>query len=310
MAWRSTGSSGASPAPGASASRWRTAAGAWAGSVAASVGGAPMVGMPWRTSPATWPIMARPRRSRTPCGKSSACQAWPRTEAEPSARTSAAARQRTHDEGFGGRSARPIRWHTRSHRTPFRDLFLSKLLELPFVHAGHPVPAFLGRWADPRVAENVGITQGVQVRPVLVDPCVYVISFADGPVAGDEDVNAVCHAFEQPQRGEVVLDRVSAVQVEHRNQDIGKHVAGDENAVLLDQQRRVARGVRLVLDDPYRRTIPRDLRRICWKAGDEAEQVQRYLLGELRRQNLGDADLPVRIRQQISDISRAAGCAV
>ena len=37
------------------------------------------------------------------------------------------------------------------------------------------------------------------------------------------------HVLEQAQRGKVVLDRVSAgVQVEHRNQDIRKHVAGDE----------------------------------------------------------------------------------
>jgi hypothetical protein len=28
-----------------------------------------------------------------------------------------------------------------------------------------------------------GVTQGVRVRPILVDPCVYLISFADGPVA-------------------------------------------------------------------------------------------------------------------------------
>ena len=42
------------------------------------------------------------------------------------------------------------------------DLSLSELLELPFVHAGYPVPAFLGRWADPRVAGNLGVTQGVR----------------------------------------------------------------------------------------------------------------------------------------------------
>jgi hypothetical protein len=70
-------------------------------------------------------------------------------------------------------------------------------------------------------------------------------------VTRDEDIDIVCCALEQPQRGEVVLDRVRAVvQVEKRDQDIGKHVAGDKNAALLDQQRRVARGVRLMLDDP------------------------------------------------------------
>ena len=53
----------------------------------------------------------------------------------------------------------------------------------------------------------MGVTQGVRVRPILVDPCVYLISFADGPVAGDEDIDVARHALEQPQRGKVVLDR-------------------------------------------------------------------------------------------------------
>jgi hypothetical protein len=35
----------------------------------------------------------------------------------------------------------------------------------------------------------MGVTQGVHVRPILVDPCVYLIRSADGPVAGDEDID-------------------------------------------------------------------------------------------------------------------------
>ena len=53
-----------------------------------------------------------------------------------------------------------------------------------------------GRWADPRVAENNGVTQGVHVRPILLDPCVYLISAADGPVAGDDDIDVVRRALE------------------------------------------------------------------------------------------------------------------
>jgi hypothetical protein len=55
-------------------------------------------------------------------------------------------------------------------------------LELPFVHAGQPILAERGRWADPRVAGNTGVTQGMHVRPILVDPCAYLISVA--PLAG------------------------------------------------------------------------------------------------------------------------------
>ena len=143
----------------------------------------------------------------------------------------------------------------------------------------------------------MSVTQGVHVRPVLVDPYVYLISSADGPVAGDEDIDVARRALEQPQRGEVVLDRVrGVVQVEHRNQDIRKHVAGDEDPAFLDQQRRMARGMRLMLDNPDLRAIPGNLRHLGRKAGNEAEQVQRYLPGDVRRYKRGDAVLPARVR--------------
>ena len=120
----------------------------------------------------------------------------------------------------------------------------------PSCTSADPLPAGLGRRADPRVVGNTAVAQGVHVRPILVDPCAHLIGSADGPVAGDDDIDVARHALEQPQRGEVVLDRVGGVQVEHRDQDVGEHVAGDENPAFLDQQRRMARGVRLMLDDP------------------------------------------------------------
>jgi hypothetical protein len=188
---------------------------------------------------------------------------------------------------------------------------LGETLELPCVHARQPIVC--GRWADPRVAGNMGVTQGVHIRPILVDPCVYLIRSTDGPVAGDDDIDVARHALEQPQGGEVVLDRVSGVvQVEQRNQDIRKHVAGDENPAFLNQQRRMAWGMRLMLDNPDLRAIPRNLRRLGGQAGNEAEQVQQYLLGDVRRYQLGgDAGLHTRIRQPpISDSGRAASRAV
>ena len=157
----------------------------------------------------------------------------------------------------------------------------------------------------------MSVTQGVHVRPILVDPCVYLISSADGPVAGDDDIDVVRHALEQPQRDEVVPDRVSGVvQVEQRNQDIRKHVAGDENPAFLNQQRRMARGMRPMLDNPDLRAIPGNLRRLGGQTGNEAKQVQRYLLGDVRRYQLGDAGLPTRVRQPISGSGRAASRAV
>jgi hypothetical protein len=179
------------------------------------------------------------------------------------------------------------------------------------MHAGQPILAERGRWVDPRVAGNTGVTQGMHIRPILVDPCVYLISSADGPVTRDEDIDVVRRALEQPQHGEVVRDRVrGVVQVEQRNQDIRKHVAGDENAALLDQQRRMARGMRLMLDNPDLRAIPRNPRSFGGQTGNEAEQVQRYLLGDVRRYQLGDAGLE-RLRgaarsstRRLADVAR------
>ena len=129
----------------------------------------------------------------------------------------------------------------------------------------------------------MAVTQGLHVRAIQFDPCAYLISSADGPVTGDEDIDVVRHVLEQPQPNEVVLDRIRGVQVGERHQDVGKHVAGDENAALLDQQRRMALGMRRMLDDPDFRAIPRNLRSFGRQTGDEAEQVQRYLVGDLRR---------------------------
>jgi hypothetical protein len=112
----------------------------------------------------------------------------------------------------------------------------------------------------------------MHVRPILVDPRADLISSADGPMTGDEDIDVARRALEQPQPGEVILDRVrGVVQVEHRNQDIGKHVAGDEDPAFLDQQRRVARGMRLMLDDPDVRAVPGNPRSVGGQAGDEAK---------------------------------------
>src|SRR5258708_27088261 len=72
----------------------------------------------------------------------------------------------------------------------------------------------------------------------------------------------------------------------------------------------MARGMRLMLDNPDLRPIPRNPRRLGGQAGNEAEQVQRYLLDDVRRYPLGDAGLPTRVREQLSDSGRAAGRAV
>jgi hypothetical protein len=66
--------------------------------------------------------------------------------------------------------------------------FLGELLGLRFRHAGQPIPAERGRWADARVIGSMAVTQGMHVRSILLDPCAYLISSTDGPVTGDEDI--------------------------------------------------------------------------------------------------------------------------
>jgi hypothetical protein len=49
--------------------------------------------------------------------------------------------------------------------------------------------------------------------------------------------------------------------------------------------------MRLMLDDPDSRAIPRNLRDLGWQAGNEAEHVQRHLLDDVRRYQRGDTRL-------------------
>jgi hypothetical protein len=60
------------------------------------------------------------------------------------------------------------------------------------VHAGSQSLPYVA--LEARVAENIGVTQGVHVHPILVDPLVYLINSADGPVAGNKDIDLAPHA--------------------------------------------------------------------------------------------------------------------
>ena len=130
----------------------------------------------------------------------------------------------------------------------------------------------------------MAVTQGMHVRSILFDPCAYLISSADGPVTGDEDIDVVRHALEQPQPNEVVLDRVIAASRSGNGIRTSESMSpATRTPRLLDQQRRMALGMRRMLDDPDFRAIPRNLRSSGGQTGNEAEQVQRYLLGDFRR---------------------------
>ena len=45
----------------------------------------------------------------------------------------------------------------------------------------------------------------------------------------------------------------------------------------------MARGMRLMLDDPDLRAVPRNPRGLGGQCGDETEEVERHLVGDVRR---------------------------
>ena len=49
---------------------------------------------------------------------------------------------------------------------------------------------------------------------------------------------------------------IGAARVEQRDQDVGEHVAGEQDAPVREQDRGVADGVRLMLDDLARQGFP------------------------------------------------------
>ncbi len=49
---------------------------------------------------------------------------------------------------------------------------------------------------DPGIARLTAVTQRLNVRAILVDPCEYLISSADGSVAGHHNVDVACHTLE------------------------------------------------------------------------------------------------------------------
>lgn len=137
--------------------------------------------------------------------------------------------------------------------------FFDEELSLPFMRAGQPILAERGRWADPRVLGNTAVPQGLHVREVKFDLGVRPINSTDGPVTRDENFGVVRHTLEQLQCSDVIFDRGCGVVVRERDEDVRKHVASDENATILDQQRRMTRDVRLMRDNPHPRPIPRNV---------------------------------------------------
>ena len=173
-----------------------------------------------------------------------------------------------------------------------------EVLALPLVHADQP--SLLGR-SQTWVVEAAAIAQRLHVHPIQVESRAELTSVPDAAVTGDDHVDT--DGLEQVQGGEVIRDGVSgAAEVQHRDEQVREHVAGYEHTTVLDQQRRVTRRVRLVLDDLDARAVPREHVRVGRQAGDQPEQVQGHLVGDVVWEGGRDAGCSAGVRQP------GAGC--
>jgi DNA invertase Pin-like site-specific DNA recombinase len=83
-----------------------------------------------------------------------------------------------------------------------------EVLELPFVHAGQPVVG--GRWADPWIARNTGVTQGTHVRPILTHLVAYCIVHKIDRLARNRLHDAMIH-YELRQAGVMLVSATETI---------------------------------------------------------------------------------------------------
>jgi hypothetical protein len=92
-------------------------------------------------------------------------------------------------------------------------------------------------------------SQRVDVGAIGGDAGRHLGTLGDGAVARDHDIDVPGGLF-QPVEGRLVgAHLIGAASVEERDQNIGEHVAGEQDATVREEDRRVADGVRLMLDD-------------------------------------------------------------
>jgi hypothetical protein len=71
----------------------------------------------------------------------------------------------------------------------------------------------------------------------------------NGPVAGDQDIDVPGSLIQPVECCLIGTYLIGAARVEERDQDVGGQVAGEQDATVREEDRGVADGVRLVLDD-------------------------------------------------------------
>jgi hypothetical protein len=74
-------------------------------------------------------------------------------------------------------------------------------------------------------------------------------TLGNGAVAGDQDID-VPGSLTQPVECRLIgAHLIGVARVKERDHDVGEHVAGEQDATVREEDRGVADGVRLMLDD-------------------------------------------------------------
>ena len=146
-----------------------------------------------------------------------------------------------------------------------RRLPPSGLLQVRLVWAGQPVRSrqtLVDRFLASPQRVDVGMIGGEAGRDLG--------TLGNGAVAGDHDIDVpggLCQPVECRLVGAQVI---GAARVEERDQDIGEHVAGEQDATVREEDRGVADCVRLMLDD-----LARHGSAVRGQRGDEPDQLER-----------------------------------
>jgi hypothetical protein len=102
---------------------------------------------------------------------------------------------------------------------------------------------------ETRVDRFLSSPQRVDVGTIGGEAGRHLGTFGNGTVAGDHDVDVPGGLTEPVERRLVGAYLIGSARVEERDQDVGEHVAGEKDATVREEDRGVAHGVRLMLDD-------------------------------------------------------------
>ena len=121
-----------------------------------------------------------------------------------------------------------------------------------------------------RVDRFLSSPQRVDVGMIGGEAGRHLGTLGNGAVAGDHDIDVPGGLTQAVECRLVGAQLIVLAKVEERDQDVGEHVAGEQDATVREEDRGVADGVRLMLDD-----LARHRSAVRGQRGDEPDQLDR-----------------------------------